>query len=225
MPTSAARSTFGTDVADPWSVTLPTGIEAGHLLLMHARGHGGTTFNTLTGWTALISNDLTDASDDPSSIWWRLADGSEGSTVSVDLGATMRGAAIVHRITGAADPTIRPPELAGPSTGAGANVDPPSITPAGGPKDFLIVVFAGMDGETQTYSAAPSGYSNLTAANSGTAGSPGGNVRLASATREANLTSEDPGAFTSGAPESGWSGWTVAIHPGQTPPFANVTVR
>jgi hypothetical protein len=73
-----------------------------------------------------------------------------------------------------------------------------------------------MDGEAAT-SAAPSGYSNLFEGNTGTAGSANANARAVGASKAATASSENPGAFTSPAPATGWTGITIAIYPAGTP--------
>jgi hypothetical protein len=218
-PIDAARTTTGfggTSGADPWTVNLPASIASGDLLIFYGRTHGAANFNGVaSGWTSLVQNDASDASDDWSSIWYRWADGSEGATLSVDMTSTTRGAAIVWRITNAENPLVQAPQLSSVAVGTGANADPPGITPTGGSKDYLFLAVAGMDGETQSYTV-QAGYGNLATANSGTSGTPGGNVRLAGSSRQLTAATEDPAAFTSSAPTSAWSAWTIAIHPSTT---------
>ena len=199
--------------SDPWTANLPSGVVANDLLLIFYRGHGPATHvSSISGWTFLVDDNV--VGDDPSNIAYKWASGSEGSTVTIDWTDVIKGATIAHRITGAINPSIQPPEVSSRATGSGANPDCPSITPTGGVKDYLIIAYSGMDGETQNYSV-PTNYSNLALSNSGTSGSDGANVRLAAATRQVTAASEDPGAFTAAAPFSAWANWTVAIHPAQ----------
>lgn len=211
-PVDANRATTNiTSAASPWTVNLPAGIVAGDTLVMFTRTGGAQTIASVTGWTFLVDDDTSDASDDNTCVWYRKADGAEGSTVSVTLSGTAKGAAITYLITGAEDPGLRAPQISAVAVGTGANADPPLVTPAGILKDYLFIVLGGLDGETQTFTA-PTNYSNLASANSGTAGIATTNVVIGSATRQLTAYSEDPGTFTSGAPSGGWTAYTIVIH-------------
>mgnify|MGYP001565130996 CR=1 FL=1 len=110
QPYDAARATTNvTAAADPWTVNLPAGIVAGDALLVFMRTGGAQTFNLPAGWSWLVQNDTGDASDDVTSIIYRKADGAEGATLSVDLSAAAKGAAIAYRIPYAEDPTVVAP--------------------------------------------------------------------------------------------------------------------
>lgn len=73
----------------------------------------------------------------------------------------------------------------------------------------------GVDGETQTFSAAPSTYANLQTANSGTGSTAATNCVIGGATKGFTAqTSINPGAFTNDAPASvnGGTAFTVLVH-------------
>lgn len=201
---------------DPWTVNLPASISAGETLVMFLRGNTGNAVfaggTPPTGWTALVNGEVSDASNDATHVLWREADGAEGATVSVDLSANAKGTAIVVRVTGAEDPSTQAPEISTVAVGTGANGDSGSLTPTGGSKDYLWLVWIGLDGETQTFTA-PTNYTEITEANSGTGGTPDTNVRSALAERALTAASENPGAFTNSAPSTGWTAFTVAVHP------------
>jgi hypothetical protein len=206
-PADATRNTTNISTsADPWTVNLPASISAGDLLIVHGRTGGSPTFNLPSGWSWLVQNHVADASDDVTSIIWRIADGAEGATLSWDLSATAKGSTLAYRITGH-DFGILDVQVA---IGTGANANPP-VTTTLPSDDYLILVFAGLDGETQTYTV-PTNYVNLQTANSGTAGIATTNNVTASASRAlTGITSEDPGAFTNGAPSTGWTTFTLAV--------------
>lgn len=223
----ASGSNISTAV-DPWSgIGVHPGYTAGDLFLVLFRAAGAVTIvsvqtNTGAAYTQLAGSTA-DASDDNQQAWYRRYDGSEGSPSSwnVDWSGAIKGSFTFYRILGAEDPTTQPPELT-EATGTGANPDPPSITPTGGPKDFLYIIYAGLDGETQTFTS-PAGYSAAVENNSGTGGAAATNVRSGAATRgTTNSSSENPGAFTAAAPSNGWTAWTIAIHP---PAVPDVQVR
>lgn len=203
-PVDAGRNTTNvTASSDPWTVNLPGTIGAGNLLVLYARAASAVTFNTPSDWTVstFVNNDTSDASDDVTSMFWKVATGSEGATLSLDLSAAAKGAALCWRITGA-DTTVEPDEEG--AVGTGANANPPAITPPGGSSDYLFLACIGLDGETQTFTQ-PSGYSNLIQANSGTGGAASTNVRLGGASvQRTGVSTEDAGAWTHAAPSSGW---------------------
>jgi Concanavalin A-like lectin/glucanases superfamily len=217
-PVDAGRvGTNITTATTSTTVNLPSGIAAGDVLILFARVSAGG-LNVPAGWTALINVDASDASDDQTSVLYRKADGSEGTTLNVTLNASAKGAVVVWRITGAADPATQAPQassLALFTTAANAAL-PPSISPTGGSKDYLFLILAGLDGETQTFTA-PSGYSNLVSANSGTGAAAASNDVIAGASRQATTATETPGAsFLHAGASSGGNAITVAIHPSGT---------
>lgn len=194
---------------------MPATIAAGNLLVCFIRIAAAVTVTSLVdnlsaSWTILGPVENSDASDDNTYIYYKVAAGTE-STGTLDLSTTAKGTATIWSISGAADPATQAPETA-VATGTGANVDCPSISPTGGSKDYLILALAGLDGETQTFTA-PSGYSNRIDGNSGTGGAAATNCRTSGASKQVTAASEDPGAFTNGAPSTGWTGITLAIHP------------
>jgi hypothetical protein len=215
-PVEAASATTSiSSTADPWTVNLPTLGVVGHLFLMLVRAGGAQGCNGATGWTLLVDDNTSDASDDNTSILYRWTDGTEGTTVSVDFTAACKGAAIVWDITGAANPADVAIAISTVAVGTAANADSTNVAPGLGSQDFLFVVLVGMDGETQFFTSptSPGAYSTAVIANSGTAGLPATNVRIAGATRQATASSEDPGAWTSNAPQTGWTAYTLAISP------------
>lgn len=197
---------------------------ANQLLIAYIRCSSTADVDSISGgWTRLdFFNE--DATDDRDEVWYKWADGTEGATASVSWGAAVKGACIVWRITGAINPATQPPEVTNPpNTGTGANGDPPSLSPTGGSKDYLFLALMGLDSETATFTA-PSGYSNIATANSGTAGQVATNCRIAGATRQVTTATENPGTFTSTAPQTGWMAHTVAVHPTTASPDALIRV-
>jgi hypothetical protein len=215
-PVDAGRATTNiTAAVDPWTVTLPGSIASGDLLIMFLRRASLADTVAITGWTALVQNDASDASDDLSDIWYRWADGTEGTSKSVDLFGTAKGAAITWRITGAENPATQAPQQGGANFTTTANTsNPPSISPTGGSKDYLFLAISGHDGETSTYSFPPTNYVNAITANSGTGGTPATNCIIVGSSRQATTATEDPGTFTHGAATTGGRAFTIAIHPG-----------
>lgn len=223
FPVDAGRAiTQQTSGADPWTVNLPGSIAADDTLFMSARNQGANTISTPAGWSLLTD---TSAAPDPSGdfhyLFWAKATGSEGATMSLDISTAVKGCVIVWRITGAADPTVTPPEFSTIATGStGANTaDPGSLSPSGGSQDYLWLALMGQDGELNEPTAGPTDYNdNFQAANSGTAGAVASNCTMGGGTRQFASASAAPGTFTHATPNSGWCAWTIAFSPAEEPP-------
>lgn len=216
-PVDADRATTDITAADsPWAaVNLPAGIQAGDYLLMYVQTTNGRSV-VATGWDLI--HETTSAgvgAIDNFILLERVADGSEGATVSVaPQGGSSKGGVVVWRITGArTSGTIRTFDVTFP---ANDNMDPPAVaTDGGASSDVLAVVTGGLDGETQTFSATPSGFANQTGGNSGTGGAAATNGIWSGATRQYTaVTSVDPSAWTNDAPATadGGAAYTVLVH-------------
>lgn len=198
---------------------------AGTLLVVFVRFAGAPGAVTFAGYTQLAS-DTSDASDDTSAVYWRLADGTEGATDTLTTGNSIKLCAMGWEITGAEHPGARAPEISTVAVGTtSANTaDPGTCTPTGGSKDYLFLAIAAQDGEVGAYTASPTNYSAVTTANSGTGGTPASNCYMGVGSRQLTASSENPGTFTHGAATTGWTAWTVAIHPATTPVTPNSKV-
>jgi len=99
------------------------------------------------------------------------------------------------------------PEITAGASGNSTSPDPDSLSPAGGAKDYLYMVFAGYERATTDITAFPTNYGsnqiNL-AVNAG--------ATIGVATRELNAATEDPGVFTLDSAEE-WQAFTLAVHP------------
>ena len=208
---SAAGNGIAT-AADPWSVNLPASIANGERVIIFMRASAATFTLPVSGWTTLISNEASDASDDASAIIYRECDGSEGATLSVDLSASAKGITHSYRISGH-DPGTAP-VVSTVAVGTTATPNPGSVN-MGVSDDYLFFVWGAMDGETQTITTYPTNYvSGQDFRNSGTGGVAASNNRSGAAYRTATTTSEDPGVFTySAAATTGWTAFTVGIAP------------
>lgn len=89
----------GTTSANTASVTLPTTINSGDLLVMMFYGQGTGTVTTPTGWTN-EGGRITDSAG-IGYIFWKSATGSEGSSVTVNKSNYAPWSSSVARITGA----------------------------------------------------------------------------------------------------------------------------
>lgn len=201
-----------TSLTDPFStnhtVSLPATVNAGDTLIVQFVDRGSTTVSFPAGWTKIFQ--LSNANLVTKAIAWKKADGTEGGTtinVTTDSAQTAVHAAYV--IDAAADPAITAPEASTGATGADAADDSDSLTPIGGVKDYLWFTFVGRERREQHVSGdEPVSYTFVLSATSVTAVE----ILLASARRDLNALSEDPGAWTNGRNEV-WVACTVAIHP------------
>lgn len=144
---------------------------------------------------------------------FKVADGSEGATISVDLSAAIKGATITWRLTGVDTTNAFVCEASAATTTTSANIDPASFTPTqpGGAQDYLWLSVIGMDSETAT--ASNGTLSNVTSANSGTAGAVATNCIIWGGSKQENTATENVAAWTSSAPASGAAAFTLAIYP------------
>lgn len=221
-PVDAGRATTNiTATADPWTVNLPGTISAGDLLLAWVRvGSGSPTVGPGGTWAVLLS-ESPDASDDQNEVWGKVATGTEGATISWDQSSAVKGAVIVWRITGvdtskgsvAGANTPFGAEFSSATTTTGANINPASFTPSspGGSLDYLWLSLIGMDSETGT--ASNGTLSNVASANSGTGGAVATNCIIWGGSIASTASSIDIAAWTSSAPNSGASAYTLAIYP------------
>lgn len=203
-----------------YTATMPTGIQSGdRLVAMVGFERVATTISVTTpsGWR-LIATDLFTSGGISARLWMadRDADGTEGSTLSITTDADS-GASQIYRITGhdAATPTEG-------ATGAGGNnstPNPPAVTPSWGAADTLWFAVHARRGTT-TVSAYPTSYTNGINDTSGT----GNPAQVASARRELNASSEDPGAFTLSGTARNVPG-TVAVRPASAPPAGHPAMR
>jgi hypothetical protein len=211
---AATRTTDGFTASVSKDCLLPTGIVSGDLLLLALRSAGADTHSTPTGWTQLVLNNQSDASDDRTSLWYRKADGSEVSPLTVSGTASLKFACLSWRITGAADPAIQPPQVSSVATGTSTSPNPGPLAPTGGTKMYLWIWLGGWEGEQTSPPAdpTPTNYGNKIGANSSNFGNTNTNCRLASVTRNSIASSEDPGSWTISASDD-WTAYTIAVHP------------
>lgn len=193
-------------------ILYPLTISAGALLVCIFRSASAGAIGWPSGWNEIVE-DSSDASDDVTAIAWRAAVGDEdGLTFAVTHGSG-KAAAIVYSITGAEAPATQPPQLSTVVVGSSATPNPTTCTPTGGAKDYLWLWLGGWEGEQTTPPAStPTNYSNSQGAATGTTGVVAINCRVASAQRDLNAASEDPGSWTISVSDD-WSAWTMAVHP------------
>jgi hypothetical protein len=206
-PQVATTNTSSTSTASKsHSVSLPSGIQSGDLLIVLFNSNSASAVNQPSGWTEFLTR-----SSGPwiSKGYYRKADGTEGSTLTITTTAGTSSVHISYRITGAADPAVQAPEQANVGEGgSAATLNPPSLTPTGGPKDLLwIAVGFHNSANTGAVNAAPTNYGTLQAS------TVSGTVGIGSAHRALNASTEDPGTFSVSASVGRRGGATIAVHP------------
>ncbi len=205
FPSVAASNTSSeTSETTSHTVNLPASISSGDLLLMLFTcdsGNDDAGITTPTGWTIVVKIENDPGSIDQSTaVYYRAADGGEGSTISVTTSLSEKSAHQTHRITGhhtdAPEGTIL-------ADGTGSAIpNPPSITPSWGAEDTLFFAAmskaTGSDVSTDSY---PSSYTDVTGTVVDSASGAAG-ASCAWAGRELNGSPEDPGTFGIGSSDA-----------------------
>jgi hypothetical protein len=194
----------------PHPATL-TGIQTGELVLLFCRSPG-VSITTPSGWH-LVTSTGSSSQQFKQCVFARIADGSEGSTVSI---ATPGGSRFVmrgYRISGFAEGAVAD-VVVGASDAVNTNsADPPNLSIPGGWGDaeHLFVAINSAAASDWTISAAPTGYGDLQNRFTGTISSNTGYGGISTARRLATATSENPDAFTVSGTQSGPHAATVAV--------------
>lgn len=202
FPVDAGRAPTNSTVSGlTHAVNLPGSIAAGDVLVGVVRCPAGTTITWPAGWEEL-QQSAADASDDDQSIAIRVADGTEGATITVTLGTARILVGIVWRITGGVGVS-----LSAIAVGSATQPDSPNFAALTTARDVLWLSLGGCD-DSETLTSGPTSYANATLQGSTATGAAGCTVFGAS--RALNAASENPGAWTLGS-TSIWMTWTVAI--------------
>ncbi|HXE75321.1 MAG TPA: hypothetical protein VNN18_06780 [Candidatus Xenobia bacterium] len=165
---------------------LPTGIASDDLLIIIASFDAVPTVTWPSGWTQLIHTATTNnfATFD---VYYRIADGTEGSTITVTTSTSEGSAHTSYRITGYQGT----PEVCTVVV-ANTNVpNPCSLSPSWGADDTLWLAVMGYNGN-HSISAFPTNYSNTISNRWASSNGTG----VGSGERQLNAASEDPGTFT-----------------------------
>lgn len=190
--------TNGPNSTSPASVSLPSSIVAGNKLVVLFGTNGSTSVTTPSDWTLVgTASNGSGPLDRKLAVFEKIADGSEGSTLSVTFGGAAWGAT-AYQISGSASATL----YAGTGSSS-ANPDPPNNNP--GTSAATLWIVGASKRQTTTLSSAPSGYSNLI-----TGLSSGSNASVASADKTSTASSEDPGTFTGSGADT-WAAVTLGI--------------
>lgn len=208
IASTATTFIVGTSTTTPHSLNMPTGIASGDVLLMFIQ------YRRASRAVASFSESWTQAwfvqsgSTRRSYIFWRIADGTEGSTTSMAVtGGTDNVIALVYRITGAQSVEV------GSASGTSSTApDPPSLSPSWGSAKTLWFFFIGYENATVTFSAYPTNYSSSQLTGSPSPADSLGGQRAATGAYANQTGTENPGAGTLSA-TANWFAQTIAVRP------------
>lgn len=201
---STSSGNSGANTTSP-SLTLPSGITAGDLLIMAFCVDSTTPTPTWpSGWTQIFTHTATEIQLQAR---YRIADGSEGASISLTTG-NFGSCYFGYRITGHDAATA--PATTGNTTSNNNQPNPASLNPSGWDiEDTLWIAMCGWDNGTTSLSSYPTDYSSNQLTNRWN-NSDG--VGIAAATREVAAASEDPGVFTIST-SIRWAARTIAVRP------------
>ena len=204
---------------DGYEVNLPATIKADDLLIVilsvYRFGLVASDGSVPSGWTKIAYRE------DSILSWlvaYKQASGSEGATLNVAVrdSTTRRAAAQVYRITGWN--SVEFPTFV---MGVTSTPNPPNVTASWGVADNLFLALGGAADDDESWTSAPSNYTNLTSTLSG--GGTNNSACTGSARRELAAASDNPGTFTLSGVER-WAVTTCVIEPGSKGGSAGTTI-
>lgn len=186
------------------TITLPTGIESGDLVIAAISVGANVTVTWPSPWVEL--GETTSDFLITLSVGYLKATGGETSVTVTLGGSNLYEAHASYRWSGAADPDIDPPEIVMANHSSPAEPDPPALTPAQGAVDYQWIALMANDNGNDITSF-PTGYVNLLEVRDGTS------AGLGCGTRARNIATENPGGFVFAGNAASCSA-TVSIPPG-----------
>lgn len=187
------------------AVTLPASVAVGDLLIIGVVASSAVSLTPPAGWTSIVAFSATGIGGNT---WWKIADGSEGASVSVTVsGIGSRSSCWAYRITGH-DPAVAPTGTALNSQTSSTTPNPPSHTSGFGAVDTRWIAVWALNGSS-TSNTTPSGYSTLVSGV--TSQGSMGTAHLAT-----TAASENPGNAVMGTAGT-WAAVTIAVAPIQLP--------
>lgn len=203
---SAVDTDFAS-VVTSMAVNLPASVSSGDLLLAFVSVRNAGTWTVPTGWVEFASQ-VGGSSVGETTVFYKVADGSEGSTATWTAGTGTSAAWQTRKVTSWHGTT--PPEATTASGDFTTNPNPPSLTPSWGSADTTWVEVAGNSATANLTTGASSGYSDYAL---NTASSGGAQCSIASAYLQNAATSEDPGEMANAGSIRYWAAVTIGIRP------------
>lgn len=179
-------------------VALPADVQSGNLLVTIVCAKG-KAWNTPAGWAAAMSFQDANVGFN---VFYRIADGTEGNSVTISTSGSAGSAHTSYRITGYQG---SPEATSVASSGNDTTPDPGSLTPSWGLAKTLWIAAACEKDPTAGVVLYPSGYTEGL-------GPIGADETMASAHREVEAGSHDPSVFTF-YDSKPWAAATIAVRP------------
>lgn len=203
FPVPESSASGAEDVATlSHTIDMPASVAIGDVVLIFFRtGQTGAIVHTPPVDWDLVGSATSNGSR--FSIYTKIADGSEGASITITTDATRFSSYISHRISGAHG------DVSG--TLAGTTINPPDHAPAWGSAKTLWFASCSATQSHWTFTSAPTDFGNLV--QDGNASSTSGSrCRTGTANRDLEASSLDPGVFaaTSGVD---YISATVAVRP------------
>jgi len=210
FPSVATSSNGIATAATITTITFPTGVTQGDLLLLiAAAGTSAGQTTGWTGWTQLNNNGGTANKLESGYRYYQTGD----SPPSLTAATTVSWAWVMLRITTAS--AVTAPQIGTFATSGTGSGDPPSYTPSYGQLDTLWIAAESYAGSTAA--TLPTNYAGLVNPLNGLG------LSVAVGTRQLNAASENPGAFGGGS--GTWFAVTFAVPPVPPPPPPRVLVQ
>jgi len=207
---TAAESTQ-TSPSTSATVTMPSGIQTGDLLIVVAAKGGNAGVITISGWDTIESVSNTSATG-ALGIVYKFSNGGEGATQTISsTGASGHWAIVAFRLTG--HHASQAPEVGTASKGSTGSGDPPNVSASWGAEDnrFIACLSYINDTASNDITGYPSGYTDdqhhVTFANS---------VMAMCGTASMGTTADqadDPGTFTVTTTDKLWVANTIVVRP------------
>jgi len=161
-PTVVSTVTGQTNSGGPGTanaIPYPAG-SAGDLVVTYVGygASGGTTISSWPGWTALGTQGTYGVTDGFCEAWYRVTDGSEGSTVTVTTSAAVRMTYNVWRFRSFVGVPVAASWAINTGGGSSTTGDPPTLTSGFGAVETLWLAGTCF-GSIRTVTGYPSGYS------------------------------------------------------------------
>ncbi len=204
---STTSNTNGTSLAGGVSLNMPSGIEAGNLLLLFASNDntGGTNM-AVSGWTPLFNQQYT-GNVVSFGAWAKIAAGSDTATLT---GASQDYAATVIRVVGHGVTDVSTDIQVGtPATTSTANPNPPSLDAGYSEKWLWIEGFGADDDDGAAGTYVSTNYTAITSVESAQSAS---STMIGLGYRQYEAQTEDPGTMAMDAAEEALAN-LIAIPP------------
>lgn len=215
--TAGSNTSVNNSAQTSHTVNLPASIIAGDLLVIGiaaARRNASNvrvdgTFTAPGGWTELFQATNPSNNDDVRlGVYYRIASGAEGGTVSVPTANNTRTASVSLRITGAEGSVSSAHAAANSQTSSNA----PNLAPSWGAAKTLWLFFDAFSPHATpaSGSAGPAGFGTTVASATTLTNASGCAIRVA--WKEDQVAALDPAAFALGV-TADWVAATIAIKP------------